>query len=1051
MTMKLYQPMLYVGLGGTGCLIGAELERRLRDELCGPDGTEFQQRRPGGNLLPYQLPSCVQFVYADVNHSELDRIPEKVVPGSQHLQAVEATAHYVHDLVPSAHTYPEVARSLRLSAGETVAPWLPPADGEPRVAPLSKGAGQFPTVGRAALFETFRGGTRHAVAAIGEAINRLATSAGDLNVLGGGLPRSCDVFVAFSVAGGTGAGIYYDYLHLIADTFARSDLHVKIYPLILMPSAFDEGMGGGRHARLNAGRALLDIFRLVDHQNGGTVGRTITTDTRPSSRTRDEVHVHYPVEGRVRIRPSTVETAFLFSRPVGARREDLHRSVVSLVLSLAGTVMEHRGDTAGSAETHQSFADSFINGAAFRHERAESGIGNRGVSTALVASMTVPVDELSDIIASRLLRAAVQDMRAPTHDVEGDRHLIESFFSAANIHPLLIRPAGNFSDPGPATGAKDIGHSLFDRLDSMQRSLAARRTRLAREVTELAQNLDHRAGIRALLTAVDPFHARRVVVGQPGTANEVVRLGVFGLLNNRRNGPPPPDGVTQVPPTVPPLADRMGGLVKAKYNDPLPVQARADQDRWFEWQNQVLWHEAWANNAPRWTRATTRLSGDLTALTEALEGHAQRDPQYFERKAQQLYQRRTGVSYLLPPVGGNLEPFYRRVRDRLAAARQEEGVLPANAGDAELVRVLVGAEAWRTAYDISVDRSPEEAVGHLRETLKSAVKQFLRDPGPTQQPLLPRLADLLSRAAQQGDAPVAEEDLAQFRAQLAGLLPAGFVPQGGGPLRVLITYHAPGRNGQIENHLMESLALPRGPGITYELRAVSAESLSVVLFRTSMSVTEVQEVRDVLRNWSDAVYHPQPGDHLRWRQRLGYDFDYLATTEEHRVYILHRLLNAMWNGRASVVGDPRSPEEVHFTLGGGVTMQLRLTPLEEASSWGSLLRAYELWAFNGEDAITRQFCAQLMNELPTGVEGRPEDPHEVYQVLRETTDAEAKRLDALVQELHSSHRGRVRQYREFWADLLPAALAMEFHGTAAPLRANLAALEQAVARRNEGR
>jgi len=42
--MKLYQPVLFVGLGGTGCDIGAELERRLREEICGPDGNDFRKR-----------------------------------------------------------------------------------------------------------------------------------------------------------------------------------------------------------------------------------------------------------------------------------------------------------------------------------------------------------------------------------------------------------------------------------------------------------------------------------------------------------------------------------------------------------------------------------------------------------------------------------------------------------------------------------------------------------------------------------------------------------------------------------------------------------------------------------------------------------------------------------------------------------------------------------------------------------------------------------------------------------------------------------------------
>lgn len=60
--MKIYQPMLFVGLGGTGGRIGSELERSLRRELCGPDGTDLVD---GGRRLPFQLPDCLQFVYAD--------------------------------------------------------------------------------------------------------------------------------------------------------------------------------------------------------------------------------------------------------------------------------------------------------------------------------------------------------------------------------------------------------------------------------------------------------------------------------------------------------------------------------------------------------------------------------------------------------------------------------------------------------------------------------------------------------------------------------------------------------------------------------------------------------------------------------------------------------------------------------------------------------------------------------------------------------------------------------------------------------------------------
>ena len=55
-------------------------------------------------------------------------------------------------------------------------------------------------------------------------------------------------------------------------------------------------------------------------------------------------------------------------------------------------------------------------------------------------------------------------------------------------------------------------------------------------------------------------------------------------------------------------------------------------------------------------------------------------------------------------------------------------------------------------------------------------------------------------------------------------------------------------------------------------------------------------------------------------------------------------------------------------LDGGVTMTLPLQPHLKASSWGSLLREYELWALDDDD-IHRQFCAELLRELPAGVRG----------------------------------------------------------------------------------
>ena len=67
--------------------------------------------------------------------------------------------------------------------------------------------------------------------------------------------------------------------------------------------------------------------------------------------------------------------------------------------------------------------------------------------------------------------------------------------------------------------------------------------------------------------------------------------------------------------------------------------------------------------------------------------------------------------------------------------------------------------------------------------------------------------------------------------------------------------------------------------------------------------------------------------------------------------------------RATIEGRKASPDRLNVELGGGVTMTLPLTPLGQASSWGSLLRAYELWALDDDD-LHRRFCGQLMQELP---------------------------------------------------------------------------------------
>jgi hypothetical protein len=1028
---------MFVGLGGTGCDVGAEFERRLREEICGPDGTNFLRNRRGANLLPYQLPSCVQFVYADMNQAELDRLPRRVVPGTEHVTAAALTAHYVHGLVPQVDTYPELARNLRLEEARVTEPWLPPEDDEPRVNPLHRGAGQFPTIGRAALFGTFMDGIAPAVRDVRTAIGKLASSGADLYALSGRPPKGVDVFVAFSVAGGTGGGIFYDYMHLIGEIFRQTpQLRVKIYPLVLMPSAFEPGLGGGRAAELNAGRALLDLFRLVDQQNGADAKRELDSVHDHGPIDPEEVAVYYPQNLRIVMRPGLAQTAFLFSQPAGATREDMHRSIVSLMMSLVGTEMSEDDDRSG--QTHQSFADSFVNEVAHRQVRAGNGIGNRGVSTALVASLTVPVDELAAIVSARLLRTAIEQLATPIGSIESNRADMEDFLIKAAVHPVLGRRESEFAEPAPAHGAREVTAALNDRREAMRAGIASLRAQLGRDVPQLVSGFSPDTAVRELLGRMDAFRIERVMFGHPELADEADQAGVAGMLHRRRAAPAPPYKFGAVPPPVPELRDRL--LKKVGWHDEAPVAARLMQDGWYAWTTQVAWAEFWAAQTPQWRRPLERVQRDLGALTRSLKEFARQDHEDFERRSADLYRKRIGVSYLLPAGSGRMEQFYQQVLTRLLNHWTREGRLQPNSREADLLQTLLGRDGWRDAYQLTTEHGPEQAIAYLREQVKTEIKTFLREPPPNEQPMLPKLDDLLAEAV--GHAMVTivnQEYLDEFSGKLAGLLPANFTPQGSGPMKVLVSYPAKAESDTIRGHLHSAINLPVGPGITYDYRNTLTESISVVLFRTSMGVTEVAEVRDVLRLWAGALSRPEPTDLLRWRQRTGYDFAYLATRHEHRVEILHRLLCALWNERASVEGPEASPERVSVKLG-GVTLSLRLTPLGDASSWGSLLRAYELWALDDDD-IRQRFCAQLLRELPEGLDARPASPDRLYLVVRDLAEGQIECLDDLMKEQEAGQRSRVTQMHEFWASTLPAALDQSFRGLESPIAANLRRLE----------
>ncbi|MFB7237867.1 tubulin-like doman-containing protein [Streptomyces sp. NPDC056269] len=1038
--MKIYQPMLFVGLGGTGGRIGSELERSLRRELCGPDGTDLVD---GGRRLPFQLPDCLQFVYADFSEAELLGYPQFKAKGAEGA-AFARTSRIVRDLLPTDFdSSPEVTRMLRVSVPEETRLWLPPKAREPRVAPLNSGAGQLPTVGRSALFATLRSGLEPVLRQLREAIGSIGQAAGDLRRVGGGKIRGCDVFVAFSVAGGTGAGIFYDFIHLIGHEFRNARVPgVKIYPLVVMPSAFPPEAGGGREAELNSARALVDLSRLVDDQNVPDA-----VDQVGDVEDRGRLSVTYPGDGVVALRPATMQTAFLFSKPSVINSEDLRRSIAAMVMSLIGTDLgQDNGSATRAEEDYQSFAASFINKAVERSTPARTGIGYRGMSTSLAAALTVPVDDLAEIVAARLLAQAVRGMteRARRPDREGQNHVRE-LFNRSGIGRLWTRDAPDVPLPEQLPrGKTKITQELRNRLGDMEESLRRLDTGLAREIPRLTEDFRPSAGVRELLGAMDPFQIKVILTGLPGHPDRVAREGFTGMIDNRRNEPERPPNVHTAAPHIPPIKGPVGGVVPARWSDPDVQDALSAQQAWYQWRARTLWHHGWQNGEAQWRPSLNKASSEVAELVKALRDHEQDEGKAFADSRRDLYRDdRAGIAYLLPPQN-TLRAFYDDVVDRLA---QSEG-LPEGADAAGLLGRIVGPEDWRRALD-SVRRSSGAAVKEIKQVVERRVKRLFGEANEDAfaRPLLPSM-ELLLRAAAGDETAEAKVDprwLDQFRSRLAGLIPVGFVPDGSGPLKILIVHPASESDGRAREYLEQALNLPSR--VTPESRAGDTDSITVVFFRSGMNLTDISEVRNVLSLWSEARDSAGEDDFLHWRQRLGYEDDWLVSTEHDRQRILHRLLCAMWNGHIDTEGPVGSPHRVRIRLqdGESATMSLRLEDFDGSlTSWAGLLRAYERWALLDEGQIIEQFCERLMQALPKGLAQVPAPPSALFtHFVEQVAPRQLALIDALVAEYGEYGDSEVEwiaPLRHFWEVTFPGALDMRFPRSARATRSNLRAL-----------
>lgn len=184
-----------------------------------------------------------------------------------------------------------------------------------------------------------------------------------------------------------------------------------------------------------------------------------------------------------------------------------------------------------------------------------------------------------------------------------------------------------------------------------------------------------------------------------------------------------------------------------------------------------------------------------------------------------------------------------------------------NDDEAALLLRMIDGDTWREVHTLS-RRNPDNAVAVVKAQLEGRITRLFAESGEhlEERPLLPAMGTLLAAAAGDADAAdqVSKEALDLFGRKLTGLLPVGFTPEGTGPLRVLVTHPRVQAVEEVQEYLGKALRLPSDAKNSVEYRGVESDSVTVVLFRSEMSLTQVPEARKVLRQWARAKDSSRP-------------------------------------------------------------------------------------------------------------------------------------------------------------------------------------------------
>ena len=922
------QRFLYVGIGGSGLDIGRELTEALTREICGLDGRRLQAR--GGAFAGFkrkELPKFVQSVYLDFSQSALDEI-------KTHLQGKNATA--IHTILPPFASFREAASHLRNENVPQVNDWIPD-DPSVNVSPLSGGAGQYPTVGRTALFASLKkqGYAQSIGNDLGRVLDELAQSTGQLtSFAGNGLhTSSIAVYLGFSLAGGTGCGIYYDVIHLLYHelTTRFPDVPCTIMPIIIMPSLFDSVLVGvnKRNTQLNAATALLDLSRLMDLFNNPDPELSATRVVKYPWSSVNGAGGYKAINLDTQFGKTAVKVATLVDRRGGLDRKDVYRSIASAIVSQVSTVATVNQMTMG-------FVDKLVNDNEIR-DMHHTLLGRKNIMPSVSASLTLPSERLVEVISRRLLADGLKAQleAVPSRAVTED--YVNSFLKGSG--QSQITDPQKFSERvdikfAVAAGAMADAKKYEQFQGNLQRKVVQSLDELRPLVRQAVPEMQDIRSLEGLIKVLDSYDDRNICDAL------VIGGRAVGALRGQRFVE---DGA--------PSKGKKKKKRSLKWFGGKPE--KADADRWVKSQEdqyvravKALWWVEWDSRRILWNSSAEeaeRVFDQLRALLTEQISAADREQQ---EEVTKLAQTSLGVVEYLPSATGNIQQtlvtLVNGVKDKI---RESFGI--SEADDATLLARVMRANqknAWADALKQFLrEKDPDSLIENMLEPLRVSVQDVLQD-------VLTPLADSLSSLAHASNN-VLTPDLDQLQEKLASLLPDGVIPQtGGAKPRVLVTY--PGReDDRVEEYLKNIIFGNRFNSFSAKevfqfAAAGDSGSITATINIVGQGLLDSEEVRSLLATWVEAnkpsTQHPST-DRLAYRQRVSFQNLQDITDTPNRKLILRNFLAALYDGFVSVHrGTVENPEEIRITKKGtNAYFDIPLTSRDGASPWASLFNGFE--------------------------------------------------------------------------------------------------------------